>query len=221
MIELLEYMQNLISGLLDAFQSRLLYVGLQGSWARDEAEESSDLDVMVVLDKLRTEDLAGYRKIVSGMEDFEKSCGFICGKEELEHWNRGEICQLVHETVDYYGRLEPLVPPYTCEDVRNHVKICTGNLYHEICHRYIHAPEEVVRSKLGNACKSVFYILQNYCYIKNGVYIRTKRELLGRVKGIHREALEASQFLRYDKIFDTEQIYTLMLSWCQEILRTV
>lgn len=221
MIEPMKYMQDLISGLLNTFQSRLIYVGLQGSWARDEADESSDLDVMVVLDGLRTEDLARYRKIVSGMKDFDKSCGFICGKEELEHWNSGEICQLVHETVDYYGKLESLVPPYTCEDVRNHVKISTGNLYHEICHHYIHAPEEAVHTALRNSCKTIFYILQNYWYIKSGVYIRTKKELIYRAEGIQREALEASQFLRNHEIYDMEKICALLLSCCQEILRTV
>ncbi len=221
MFNLSEYMKNLTSELTRVFGDRLFYIGLQGSYARGEADESSDLDVMVVLDRLGAEDLCIYRNIVSKMEHYEKSCGFICGKEDLTHWCRGEICQLVHETIDYYGELKTLVPSYTDEDVKNYVQINAGNLYHEICHRYVHASEEVSRAGLRRSFKAVFYILQNYHYLISGVFLSTKAELLKCLEGIHLEILELAQFLREHEDYDISQAFSLLLLWCQEILRSV
>ena len=48
------YMQNVIKLLKESFGDRLLYVGLQGSYLRGEATESSDIDVAVIIDSLRT-----------------------------------------------------------------------------------------------------------------------------------------------------------------------
>ena len=44
------YISSLIVLLKEAFQDRLLYVGLQGSYLRGEATGHSDIDVMVVID---------------------------------------------------------------------------------------------------------------------------------------------------------------------------
>ena len=134
------YIPALIELLKAAYKERLLYVGLQGSYLRNEATDHSDIDIMVVIRDMSVADLAKYREAISSLEDYDKSCGFICGIEELKNWNPLEICHLLHTTKDYYGTLAKLVPEYTETDVRNFVKMSLGNLYHEICHRYIHAP---------------------------------------------------------------------------------
>ena len=46
-------MNDLAPRLRDAFGARLVYLGLQGSYARGEADERSDLDVMCVLELRR------------------------------------------------------------------------------------------------------------------------------------------------------------------------
>ncbi len=97
------------------------------------------MDIMVVIDSLSVSDLSEYRNIVMSLDDYDKSCGFICGKQELKNWNPLEICNLIHSTGDCYGELLTLVTDYTEEDVRNFTKLSLNNLYHEICHRYIHA----------------------------------------------------------------------------------
>ena len=60
------------------------------------------------------------------MGDFDKSCGFICGKEDLANWNPLEIHHLVNGTKDYYGVLKDLVPNYTEGDIRNFIKLSPG-----------------------------------------------------------------------------------------------
>ncbi len=142
MLRIDEYIDELINTLKDAFDQRLLYIGLQGSYLRNEETESSDIDIMAVIDNLSVEDLKTYQKALVLVGNFDKSCGFICGKADLEHWNPLEICHLLNTTKDYYGELKNLVPLYTIEDERNYIKLSLNNLYHEICHRYVHADRE-------------------------------------------------------------------------------
>ena len=46
-----DYLARLTGLLTEAFGSRLIYVGLQGSYLRGEAGPDSDIDAMVVLDR--------------------------------------------------------------------------------------------------------------------------------------------------------------------------
>lgn len=142
MIPAKDYMKTLTTHLQARFGSRLLYVGLQGSYARGEATEASDIDPMVILEDLSVRDLAAYRAILEEVGYFSLSCGFLCGRAELVHWNPLEICHLVHTTTDYYGTLEEFLPAYGRVDVENYVKLSLGNLFHQLCHHYVHADQE-------------------------------------------------------------------------------
>ena len=82
-----EYIDELIDTLNNAFGERLVYVGLQGSYLRNEETKDSDIDIMAVIDNLSVEDLKTYQKALISVGNFEKSCGFIFGKSDLEHWN--------------------------------------------------------------------------------------------------------------------------------------
>ena len=93
------YMQKIKQELLNTFGDELVYLGLQGSFRRGEARESSDIDVMVILEEFTVERMAEYREILKRVGNFNKSCGFICGRKEMKNWNRFEICQLLHETI--------------------------------------------------------------------------------------------------------------------------
>ena len=121
------YLNSLIDLLKAYFKERLLYVGLQGSYLRGEATENSDIDIMVVIRDMTVADLDKYREAIFSLENYDKSCGFICGIEELQNWNPLEICHILHTTKDCYGTLKKLVPGYTETDVRNFVKMSLGN----------------------------------------------------------------------------------------------
>lgn len=132
MLRIDTYFKELIDLLKQNYSSRLLYVGLQGSYFRGEADEISDIDVMVILDRLSINDMETYREIIAECGNGDKSCGFICGESDIKNWNPCEICQLVHTTKDYYGRLSEFVPTYTVEDERTYIKMSLNNLYHEL-----------------------------------------------------------------------------------------
>ena len=57
-----EYIDELIVLLKDIFGERLMYIGLQGSYLRNEETKSSDIDIMAVIDNLSVEDLKNYQK---------------------------------------------------------------------------------------------------------------------------------------------------------------
>ena len=103
MLDIEDYLARIIRALQQTFGQRLLYVGLQGSYFRGEADDNSDIDVMVVLDVLHIPDLDAYRAVVERLGHVERACGFICGRAELAAWNPCEIWQLVHDTRDCFA----------------------------------------------------------------------------------------------------------------------
>lgn len=218
MFNIESYICRLIDLLKDRFDSRLLYVGLQGSYLRGEANPNSDVDIMVIIDDLSVTDLDCYREIIASMENYDKSCGFICSREDLANWNPMEICHLLGSTKDYYGALSSFVPKYTRNDVRNFVKMSLNNLYHEICHRYIHADAETNMAALPVTYKGVFFILQNLYYLTNGRFILTKAELLPLLEGKNRVVLERAALLKNACEYDFRASYELLFDWCQETL---
>lgn len=217
MFRLETYMDELVKRLREIFRDRLLYVGLQGSYMRNEATENSDIDVMVILDELTVDALDSYKAIIEALENSEKSCGFICGKNEIDNWNPLELCHLVHSTKDYYGTLADLIPQYSENDIINFIKVSLGNLYHEICHRYVHSDIEKNRKKLPSTYKSVFFILQNIYFLRMGVFIQTKNEMLLISKGIDKEVLEMSLFIK-ENDYNFSQAFELLLLWCKNTL---
>ena len=213
-----DYMHQLIDLLKGSFRDRLCYVGLQGSYMRGEATEKSDIDPMVIIDSLSIADLNRYKAIICQMEDPEKSCGFICGKEDLAHWNPLEICHLLHTTQDYYGKLAEFVPTYTDDDVRNFARLSVNNLYHEITHRYIHGSPDKNAARIAASYKGVFFILQNVHYLETGVFVQRKAELLERLEDEDREILTIAIALGNEESFDFNTIFSVLHIWCRNVL---
>ncbi len=213
-----EYLSELIASMKNVFGNRLLYVGLQGSYLREEATENSDLDIMVILRNFSVQDMKIYREIILQMQDYDKSCGFICGMDEFKSWNPLELCHLLHSTKDYYGKLSVLIPEYSEEDIANFIKLSVGNLYHEICHRYIHADKVANHQKLPLTYKSVFFILQNMYYLKTGVFSVTQKELISMLEAKDKEIMEISLSIAVAEDYDFDKAFTKLFFWCQRVL---
>ena len=210
MFDIEDYLQNLIGECKNAFADRLLYVGLQGSYMRDEATYKSDIDVMIILEHFSVGDMDVYREILKKIGNYEKSCGFICGKNEITRWNPLEVCQLLHTTRDLFGKLKDYLPSATREDEINYVKLSLGNLYHELCHRYIHADREKNIAAFRGTCKGAFFLIQNLHYLESGSFAVTKQDLKEQVSEEDRFVLEAAEL---PDDFDTA--FQLLFSWCK------
>jgi len=221
MIDIKNYITTLTELLKQKFGTRLIYIGLQGSYLRGEADENSDIDIMAVIDNLSLSDLEIYRSIIQSIDHSDKSCGFICGREDLKNWNPLEICHLLNTTRDYFGTLSELVPDYTESDIRNFVKLSVNNLYHELCHRYIHSSRERNVSELPGTYKSVFFILQNLYCLKQGRFAATKSELLNLTEGIDREVLMRSIELKNAASYDFGKSCELLFDWCRKTIASL
>lgn len=219
MVNIENYITRLLDLLHAEFAHRLVYVGLQGSYLRGEATQSSDIDIMVVIEGLTTSDLTAYRGILERLGDFDKSCGFICSREDLANWNPLEICNLLYSTKDYFGVLRELVPAYTREDIRNFVKMSLNNLYHEICHRYIHQDTQKNEAALPFTYKGAFFILQNLHYLRTGTFCATKQELLQELRGKDRAVLAVAMDRKTPYAFP--EAFELLFTWCQETLKSL
>ena len=211
-VDLDEYLGSLIPECRSVFGNRLLYVGLQGSYLRGEANENSDIDIMMLLDHLTVKDMDAYRIILEKVGHSDKACGFICGKDEMTRWNPLEVCQLKHTTKDLYGTLTDYLPDASREDEINYVKLSLGNLYHELCHRYIHANREKNAMKLRGTCKGLFFLIQNMHYLESGRFVTTKRELKELVSGEDRLMLSMAEL---PDGYDFDEAFSAVFHWCQ------
>ena len=218
MFDLDSYMNDLIVNCRAVFGDRLLYVGLQGSYLRGEANQNSDIDVMVILDRFSVQDMDLYREILKRIGFYEKSCGFICGRDELLRWNPLEVCQLRYTTKDIFGVLVDYLPSATLEDEINYVKLSLGNLYHAICHRYIHKNREKNIAAFRNTSKGVFFLVQNLHYLESGCFILTKKELKEVVSVEDRQVLELGEL---PDGFDFEHAFSVLFAWCQSAFARV
>lgn len=182
-----EWLEELTKKLFDTFEGRIKFIGLQGSYKRNEATDSSDVDVIVILDKITVEDLQSYNKIIQSMPFKEKACGFVSGLDEIYNWPKYELFQLFNDTVSLYGEFKDFVPLIKRTDAIPAVQTNIANLYHMLSHCYLFDNNLIDILKLGY--KNVFYILQTEYYIDNYKYIETKSELLELIEGEDKEML--------------------------------
>lgn len=212
MLDVNSYLDDLIRNCQAAFGNRLLYVGIQGSYQRGEARKDSDIDVMIILDRFSVQDMDIYRAILQRIGSYERSCGFICGREEMLRWNPLEVCQLLHTTRDLVGTLTDYLPPAAREDEINYVKLSLGNLYHELCHRYVHRDRDRNITAFRGTCKGLFFLLQNLHYLESGRFVLTRKELKEAVAEEDRRMLE---LVELPDGFDFDQAFGLLFTWCQ------
>ena len=217
-----QYIDEMIADLHNTFGTRLCYVGLQGSYLRGEAKEGSDLDLMVVIDALTKDDLDLYRACLESRGKEIPSCGFLCGREELLAWNPMEILHVLHSTKDLYGTLAPLLPAVTMEDHRHFVQLSLGNLYHALCHRYVHGGEEGRAVSLGSHEKELYFLLSDLHYLRTGDFPPTRNALYDALSGDDRAVWDAVKEARDNPdACDYDAAFARVFSWCQSVLAEI
>ncbi len=226
--EINDYCQRLKDALLSEFGEKVCYIGLQGSYLRGEATENSDIDIMVILETLTIKEMDVYRSIIEKLGDFEKSCGFICSKIDMANWNPLECCQLKYTTKNLYGVLEDFLPEWSIEDEVNYIKVSLNNLYHALCHSYIHSDRKTLADDLLFHYKSAFFILQNTYFLENcrlgapnAAFVLSKAELAKKLQGDDKAVLETTLFLINGGPVDFDKHFELLLNWCQNKMATI
>ncbi len=171
--ETVQWIKGFLETVKDCFGERLLCAGIQGSRARGEEKADSDIDVVVILDRLDFADLKAYDNAVSALPEREKLCGFLSGREELAAWEKSELFQFVFDTKVLYGSLD-FVQLGTEEDLRRAVHSGACGLYHACVHNILHEKSPEILRELY---KSAFFTLQMKYFAETGEYISAKEAM--------------------------------------------
>lgn len=122
MIDISNWMNSFLKALNETFGDRVWFVGLQGSYGRGEATETSDIDVVVILDELSAKDIEAYNRMLNTLSHRELICGFLSGKDELLNWEPSDLFQFYYDTKPILGNLDALLPLLDAEAVMRAIK---------------------------------------------------------------------------------------------------
>ena len=142
--------------------------------ARGEAREDSDIDTVLVLDRLEASDLAALREALAPLPERGKLCGFVSGRAELLAWEPGELFQFYHDTRPVLGSLDFLLPLLNREAALSSVRTGAGAVYHGCAHYLLHggAPEELEALQ-----KAAFFTLRALCWLDTGIFPASRAAL--------------------------------------------
>ena len=175
-----KWLADFVEQLHDTFGERLIFVGHHGSWARGEAGPESDIDTIVILDHIDSEDLAAYRDVIHAMPDAKRlASSFLGSTSELRIWPRTDMVQLFYGCKPLRGTLDGLVDKPTDAEVMEDIRIKAAENLHLARHYLLHPHDlnEVVH-KLYNPFKCCFFALQSWLLLCERKFFARKDDLL-------------------------------------------
>ena len=175
MIDITVWMPNFLQALNNTFANRVWFVGLQGSYGRGEATETSDIDLVVILDTLTAKDIQAYNDMLDALPHRELICGFLSGKEEIVNWEPSDLFQFCHDTTPIQGSLDEVMAVIDDSAVNRAIKIGAGNIFHGCVHNMLHEKSEDI---LRGLYKSASFVVQAIAFKQTGNYISHQKELL-------------------------------------------
>ena len=174
MIDIGSWTEQLLHKAEEVFGERLWFVGLQGSYARGEATEKSDIDIVVILDDLSFSDIQKYNSILNLLPYRELACGFLSGKEELLNWEPSDLFQFYYDTVPLLGNLDELLGLLDPSVIDRAIKAGACNVYHGCVHNMLYEKSDEV---LCGLYKSAVFVAQACAFKLTGRYIKKRDEL--------------------------------------------
>jgi hypothetical protein len=212
------WLDLLLQKLQNQFGARLLFCGLQGSFRRGEAHAQSDIDLVVVLDRLTPADLQVYQRLVRSMPFSQKACGFIAGAAEVRAWPRHDLWTLYHDTEPLFGNLASLLPALDGCDAEQAVRIGAADLYHAACHSFLFGNRE---ENLSGLCKSAYFVLRSIAFLHTGQYPADTAAMRVALVGQDRALLDACLAMRTGSATDMgiDRLYAQLIDWCGLLLR--
>ena len=175
MIDITVWMQNFLQTLNENFRDRVWFVGLQGSYGRGEATETSDIDVVVILDELSAMDIQTYNKMLDTLPHRELICGFLSGKDDIMNWEPSDLFQFCYDTTPIKGSLDEVMAVVDENVINRAIKIGACNIFHGCVHNMLHEKSEDV---LRGLYKSASFVVQAIVFKQTGNYIKHQEELL-------------------------------------------
>lgn len=204
--------------LKSVFENRIEFIGLQGSYGRGEASRTSDIDIVVILDKLQTSDIQIYNDMLDTMPHRELICGFVSGKAELLNWEPSDLFQFYYDTTPIVGSIDYLLPLIDDTAVARAVKIGACNIYHGCVHNMLHEKSEEI---LKGLYKAATFVVQAIVFKQTKRYIKSKEKLLA-VAELPEQAI-IENFLKYKSCesIDFDMASQSLFEWAKRWISTI
>ena len=193
MTEIRSWMKSYAEKAEETFAGRIRFIGLQGSYGREEASENSDIDVVLILDRLDAEDLKKYSDMLDTLPQRELVCGFVSGWGEIENWKASDLFQFCHDTIPVIGSLDRLMEKIHREDVQRAVKIGACNIYHMCVHNMVHEKDAAILRELY---KSARFTVQAVLYLQKGRYEKQRSRMIPLLRPQERKIMENEAKIR-------------------------
>ena len=213
MIEISSWMDKFIQALEESFGKRVWFVGLQGSYGRGEATETSDIDVVVIFDELTEQDIQSYNAMLDTLPNRELICGFVSGKEEILNWEASDLFQFYHDTTPIKGSLDELLVLIDDTVIDRAIKVGACNIYHGCVHNMLHEKSEEI---LKGLYKSASFVVQAICYQETGCYIKSQKDLLDKVSSGERSIVENFLSLKNGGTVDFQEMSNTLFAWSKK-----
>ena len=216
MINIKNWIEIFVNRLEETFKKRIWFVGLQGSYARNEANENSDIDIVVILDKVDIQDLIVYRGMLDKLPNRDLICGFVSGKQELMNWSAADLFQFYYDTLSIIGSLDVLLNKITKSDIKNAIKSGACNIYHTVVHNFVHEKSEEI---LKNIYKSAKFVIQAIYFYQTGKYVKDTLQLLEVVEMSEKIILQNYINIKINGQVDFELMSKDIFAWAKEIIK--
>ena len=213
MVDITVWMQNFLQSLNKTFPNRVWFVGLQGSYGRGEATNTSDIDVVVILDELSAVDIKTYNDMLNTLPHRDLICGFLSGKGEILNWEPSDLFQFCNDTTPVNGSLDEVLAIVDKSDVDRAIKIGACNIYHGCVHNMLHEKSEDI---LRGLYKSASFVVQAIVFKQTGKYVKHQKELLQVVSYDERAIVEIFLSLKNGAPIDFNSMSETLFSWAKK-----
>ena len=213
MIHITAWIEHFLEKLDNTFGSRVWFAGLQGSYARGEATDTSDIDVVVILDELSPLDIQAYHAMLDTLPHRELICGFLSGKNDILNWEPSDLFQFYFDTNPVKGSMDELLQLLDEAAVARAIKIGACNVYHGTVHNMLYDKSDDI---LKGLYKSASFTVQAICFQQTGMYIRQKKDLLKYVSLDEQCILETFIHLKNGGNVKFQEMSETLFRWAQK-----
>ena len=213
MVDIKIWMDDFLKALEKTFGNRVWFVGLQGSFARMEATENSDIDMVVILDELSANDLANYNKMLDTLSHRDLICGFLSGKNEILNWEPSDLFQFYYDTKPIKGNLDKLLTLIDDEAVARAIKIGACNIYHGCVHNMLIDKSEEI---LKGLYKSASFVIQAITFQKTGKYITHQKDLINVISPDEKVMVQNFLKIKNGEKIDFETMSETLFNWTKK-----
>ncbi len=213
MIDITNWMSNFLQTLNKTFENRVWFVGLQGSYGRGEATETSDIDVVVILDELSAKDIQIYNDMLDTLPHRKLICGFLSGKNEIMNWEPSDLFQFCNDTTPIKGTLDEVFALIDENAINRAIKIGACNIFHGCVHNMLHEKSEDI---LRGLYKSASFVVQAIVFKQTGNYIKYQEELLKVVSSDELVIVENFMNLKNGGTVDFSLMSETLFDWAKK-----